>query len=339
MRSRVDILLVVIAYGTFYATGDVGKGDRAEDPVGAWKLKCVSPDGKPRECIVTVFRDGVDLKGSYTAEGVTQPAKYVGFDEGILSVDIDGKVRRPGLDGLMYKGSATGRHPQGLQCAVVWLGLLRSHCFRRRAYRATGRLGPMTIDVSKGGSQRVRKPAPPVSRRHACDALSRGRVAFAAARGIAGLRDRQDGWAAQREVGQGGVGLDAAGLGQVDPLVGEVDLELAVARQLQREADRERAPLARLALQVDVAAEELGQLADDRQAQARSPGARGSGRRRPGRGALAWRNFSKIVSRSSSAIPMPVSSTSMTTNRPSARARRVTRPPSGVNLIAFESRL
>ena len=75
---------------------------------------------------------------------------------------------------------------------------------------------------------------------------------------------------AEGEVGQGGVRLDAAGLGQVDPLVGERDLELAVAREHQRDADRERAPLAGLALQVDVAAQELGQLADDRQAQ---PGA------------------------------------------------------------------
>ncbi len=109
------------------------------------------------------------------------------------------------------------------------------------------------------------------------------------------------------EMGQGGMRLDAPGLGQVDPLVGEGDLELAVARQHHRDADRERAPLAGLALQMDVAAQELGQLADDRQAEARYPGARGSGRSRPGRAALAWRNFSKIVSRSSSAMPMPVS--------------------------------
>ena len=134
------------------------------------------------------------------------------------------------------------------------------------------------------------------------------------------------------------MGLDAAGLGQVDPLVGEVDLELAVAGQLQRDADREGAPLAGLALQVDVAAQELGQLADDRQAQA-GPLVLAGQDVVSLAGQLAWRNFSKIVSRSSSAIPMPVSSTSMTTNRPSARARSVTRPPSGVNLIALESRL
>ncbi len=114
--GAIFILSAISAYGALHATGDVGKGDRAEDPVGAWKLKCVSPDGKPRECIVTVFRDGVDLKGKYTAEGVTRPAKHVAFDEGILSVDIDGKYAGQAY-GLMYKGT-----PQGdtLKGSVRW---------------------------------------------------------------------------------------------------------------------------------------------------------------------------------------------------------------------------
>ena len=99
-----------------------------------------------------------------------------------------------------------------------------------------------------------------------------------------------------------------------------VTSNLRLPGSMQRDADRERAPLAGLALQVDVAAEELGQLADDRQAQAGPLVLAGQDVRRPGPGALAWRNFSKIVSRSSSAMPMPVSWTSMTTNRPSARA-------------------
>ena len=72
----------------------------------------------------------------------------------------------------------------------------------------------------------------------------------------------------EREVRHRRAGLDAPGLRQVDPLVGEVDLEHPVAGQLQGDADGERAPPARVALEVHVAAEELGQLADDRQAQA-----------------------------------------------------------------------
>jgi hypothetical protein len=42
---------------------------------------------------------------------------------------------------------------------------------------------------------------------------------------------------------------------------------------------------------------------------------------------------------SSSWIPMPVSLTSTMACVASARARSSTRPPSGVNLIAFETRL
>ena len=64
------------------------------------------------------------------------------------------------------------------------------------------------------------------------------------------------------------MGLDSPGLGEVDPLVGQSDLELAVAGEQERNADREGAPLPGLAFQVDVAAQQLGQLADDREAQA-----------------------------------------------------------------------
>jgi hypothetical protein len=109
-------LVAVCAYGALQTTGDVGKGDQAEDPVGAWKLKCVSPDGKPRECIVTVFRDGAALKGNCTAEGVTRPAKSVVFDEGILSVEVDGKFAGQAY-GLTYKGVPRG---DALQGSVRW---------------------------------------------------------------------------------------------------------------------------------------------------------------------------------------------------------------------------
>ena len=49
----------------------------AADPIGAWKLKCVSPDGKDRECIVSVSRDGKGWTGTYQADGETRPAKDV----------------------------------------------------------------------------------------------------------------------------------------------------------------------------------------------------------------------------------------------------------------------
>jgi hypothetical protein len=116
MCGAIFTLVAVCACGALYATGDVGKGDQAEDAVDAWKLKCVSPDGKPRECIVTVFRDGAALKGDYTADGVTRPAKNVVFDEGILSVEVDGKFAGQAY-GLTYNGTPRG---DALEGSVRW---------------------------------------------------------------------------------------------------------------------------------------------------------------------------------------------------------------------------
>src|SRR5262249_43593063 len=64
--------------------------------------------------------------------------------------------------------------------------------------------------------------------------------------------------------------LDASGLGEIDLLVGERDLELAIAGQDQRQAHGECAPLTGLAFQMNVAAQELGELADDREAKPRT---------------------------------------------------------------------
>ena len=55
---------------------------------------------------------------------------------------------------------------------------------------------------------------------------------------------------------------------------------------------------------------------------------------------MPWRNFSKIATWSSSAMPTPVSVTFSTRSlRPSRSALTTIRPPSGVNLMALESRL
>jgi hypothetical protein len=112
----VIISVAVCAFGALLATGDVGNGNQAEnqaeDPVGAWKLKCVSPDGKPRECVVTVFREGSALKGDYTVDGVTRQAKNVVFDDGRLSVEVEGKFAGQAY-GLTYKGTPRGDALQG----------------------------------------------------------------------------------------------------------------------------------------------------------------------------------------------------------------------------------
>jgi hypothetical protein len=110
--GAVCILAAACTSGGMHVTGDVGTGNSAEDPVGAWRLKCVSPDGKPRECVVTIFLEGDGLKGNYTADGVTRPVKTVVFDEGILSVEVDGKFAGQAY-GLTYKGTPRGDTLQG----------------------------------------------------------------------------------------------------------------------------------------------------------------------------------------------------------------------------------
>ena len=90
----VPVLLATCAIGVLYCPSQVGTGNKAEDPVGAWKLRCVSPDGKPREC-------------------VTRPAKNVVFDDGVLSVDVDGEFAGQSY-GLTYKGVPRGNALQGL---------------------------------------------------------------------------------------------------------------------------------------------------------------------------------------------------------------------------------
>ena len=109
----VPVLLVTCATGVVHGPCQVVTRIRAEDPVGAWKLRCVSPDGKQRECVVTVYREGAALKGDYISDGVTRPAKNVGFNDGVLSVDVDGKFASQSY-GLTYKGVPRGDALQGL---------------------------------------------------------------------------------------------------------------------------------------------------------------------------------------------------------------------------------
>ena len=69
------------------ATGD----SQVNDVLGAWKLKCTSPDGKPRECILVVSREGAVLRGDYSVGRTTKPARYVVFERGELIFGLDGK--------------------------------------------------------------------------------------------------------------------------------------------------------------------------------------------------------------------------------------------------------
>lgn len=86
------------------------------DPVGIWKFKCVSPDGKARACVVTVRREGEALKGTYTADGETREAKEIVFTEGVLRVRVDGRFAGQAY-GLTYSGKPAG---DSLRGTVRW---------------------------------------------------------------------------------------------------------------------------------------------------------------------------------------------------------------------------
>ena len=98
-----------------------------------------------------------------------------------------------------------------------------------------------------------------------------------------------------------------------------------------RDGERERASDADLALQPHATTHESDDAPAQREAEAGAL-VRGSA------AAPCW-NDSKIRSRSSGAIPTPVSVTVITTSSPSTLASTVTSPPSGVNLTALLSRL
>jgi hypothetical protein len=78
-----------------------------EDPVGTWKLTCVCPDGKSRDCVISVSKEGEELEATYKADGVTRAARSVAFARGILSVEVDGKFAGSRY-GLTYKGRPEG---------------------------------------------------------------------------------------------------------------------------------------------------------------------------------------------------------------------------------------
>ncbi len=75
-----------------------------DDPVGAWRLKCIPPDGKPRECVITVIREGDTLRATYKADGETRPAKRAVFEDGYVILEVDGKFAGQAY-GLVYKGA------------------------------------------------------------------------------------------------------------------------------------------------------------------------------------------------------------------------------------------
>jgi len=96
---------------------------------------CVCPDGKSRDCVINVIREGQALRATYQTDGVTRAARSVAFDRGILSVAVDGTFA--GSDYvLMYKGKPEGEMIRG---DVHWTYTWASGSFAFRGERVKGR--------------------------------------------------------------------------------------------------------------------------------------------------------------------------------------------------------
>jgi hypothetical protein len=115
-NGAVLVSLAACMCGVLEDTRDEAAASTAGSPVGIWKLRCVSPDGKKRECIVSLVRKAAALDGDYTADGVTRPVKKVAFEEGVLSVEVEGRFAGQAY-GLTYEGAPRGDAFQG---SVRW---------------------------------------------------------------------------------------------------------------------------------------------------------------------------------------------------------------------------
>jgi hypothetical protein len=120
-KSRVKYGAVLVSLaactcGVLEDTRDDAAVSATAYPVGTWKLRCVSPDGKNRECIVSLVHKAADVDGDYTADGVTRPVKKVAFEDGVLSVEVEGRFAGRAY-GLTYVGTPRG---DALQGSVRW---------------------------------------------------------------------------------------------------------------------------------------------------------------------------------------------------------------------------
>ncbi len=94
-------------------------------------MKCTCPDGKARDCVIVVSRDGEVLKASYKADGVTRAARSVVYAKGILSVEVDGDFA-----GSRYQLTYAGKPDGDTFCGDVrWSYLWASGSFAFKGER------------------------------------------------------------------------------------------------------------------------------------------------------------------------------------------------------------
>ena len=115
LSAFLSLLLAICGLGLVPVRGEAGD-PRVDNVLGAWKLKCTSPDGKVRECVVVLRREGTVLKGDYWDGKTIRPARNVGFERGELSFGVDGKYAGQ-VYTLTYKGRPRGDAVRG---TVYW---------------------------------------------------------------------------------------------------------------------------------------------------------------------------------------------------------------------------
>jgi hypothetical protein len=107
--------LATCALGLVPALG-AARNAELDDLLGSWKLTYTSPDGKARDCVIALSRDGAVLRADYWDGKTTRPANGVSVDRGELSFWVDGKYVGK-VYTLTYKGRRSG---SALRGAVHW---------------------------------------------------------------------------------------------------------------------------------------------------------------------------------------------------------------------------
>src|SRR5262245_45864086 len=115
LAALLSIGIATCALGLVPVRGSTRTAE-VDDLLGSWKLNYTSPDGKARECVITLSRAGAGLRGDYWDGATTRLANDVGIDRGELSFWVDGKHDRRAYK-LTYKGRRKGDTLRG---AVYW---------------------------------------------------------------------------------------------------------------------------------------------------------------------------------------------------------------------------
>ncbi|HWE35461.1 MAG TPA: hypothetical protein VG406_02735 [Isosphaeraceae bacterium] len=112
------VLVLVAASGVLAATA---RAADEKDVVGTWKLKYEPGDGQTHEPVLTITKDGADLKGEFAEGDQKGTVKEVRFKDGELRVKVESKydgeptsVTYTGkTDGDAWKGDAAWEY-QGM---------------------------------------------------------------------------------------------------------------------------------------------------------------------------------------------------------------------------------